>query len=183
MRVTARAHELVRAVVRPGETVIDATVGNGRDTLFLAQCVGPRGRVIGFDVQPEALARARERLLAAGVGEDRLTLLACGHEVMGRHVDAPVGAVMFNLGYLPGGDHGLITRPETTVAALHWAAGSLRKGGVLSIVCYPGHPGGRDEVLAVNKCLESLPCNHFQVSWTTHELGKSTPRLLHVSKL
>ena len=183
MRITARAHELVRAAVRPGETVIDATVGNGHDTLFLAQCVGSGGRVIGFDVQPEALARAGERLLAAGVGEGLVTLHSRGHEAMGSHIDAPVGAVMFNLGYLPGGDHGMITCPGTTVAALQVAAGLLRDGGLLSIVCYPGHPGGQEEMLAVNKWAKGLPRRHFRMAWSPDEQGRSAPRLLCVNKL
>ena len=144
-RVTELAHEAVRAVVVPGDTVVDATVGNGHDTLFLAHCVQPGGKVYGFDVQEEALSAARGRLAAAEVGEAWLHLVHEGHEEMARIVEGPVAAVMFNLGYLPGGDHAVTTRPQTTRRALEQGMDLLRPGGVITVVCYRGHPGGVEE--------------------------------------
>jgi predicted methyltransferase len=149
MRFTERAHETVRDVIRPGETVVDATVGNGHDTLLLAQTVGAEGMVYGFDVQEEALHATRRRLLEAGIGEGRVRLIQAGHEEMADHVRGPVGAVMFNLGYLPGGDHARTTRVPTTLCALQQAISLLRRGGVISVVCYRGHPGGMEEAAAV----------------------------------
>ncbi|NIP93869.1 MAG: class I SAM-dependent methyltransferase, partial [Akkermansiaceae bacterium] len=97
MRVTERAHEMVRVVVQPGETVIDATIGNGHDTLFLARCVGSGGLVIGFDVQKDALEATRRRLVEAGIEEERARLLLEGHQRLEAEVEGPVAAVMFNL--------------------------------------------------------------------------------------
>ncbi len=133
-------------MLQPGEVAVDATVGNGHDTLFLAQQVGAQGHVYGFDIQEEALARTRRRLEEAGL-RDRVTLLQMGHEHMAEAVPAAwhgrIGAVMFNLGYLPGGsDRTCITRPQTTVPALEAALRLLRPGGVLTVVAYRGHPGG-----------------------------------------
>lgn len=147
-RPTQHAHEVVQSVVRPGETVVDATAGNGHDTLFLAQCVGERGRVVAFDVQEAAIASTRRRLADAGVGE-RVELWGESHASMARRVAPGVAAVMFNLGYLPGGDHGRITRTEETLPALAAAVSLLRPGGVVTVVCYPGHPGGEEEAAAV----------------------------------
>ncbi len=147
-RPTAQAHEEVAAVLRPGDVAVDATAGNGHDTCFLAGRVGPAGRVVAFDIQPEALAATRQRLGEAGLA-DRVELFEESHAAMARRVAPGVGAVMFNLGYLPGGDHGLITRTQETLAALESAAGLLRSGGVLTVVCYPGHSGGDEEAAAV----------------------------------
>ena len=158
-RLTELAREAVRAVLRPGERAIDATVGNGHDTLLLARLVAPDGQVVGFDVQRRALAQARVQLRQAGL-ESRVTLLHCGHEEMAARVPADwagrVGAVMFNLGYLPGGDKTLITRAATTVAALEQARSLLRVGGLLSVLVYRGHAGADGEVTAVDDWLRAL---------------------------
>ena len=54
-RILAFTHELLRQRLRPGDNALDGTAGNGHDTLLLAQCVGPGGRVWAFDVQPQAV--------------------------------------------------------------------------------------------------------------------------------
>ncbi len=147
-RPTEQAHEVVSRVVRPGEAVVDATAGNGHDTLFLAERVGHGGKVVAFDLQQAAIDSTRQRLEAAGVA-DRVELWRESHAGMARRVEAEVGAVMFNLGYLPGGDHEVITRTDQTLRALEVAVGLLRRGGVLTVVCYPGHAGGDEEAAAV----------------------------------
>lgn len=144
-RVTSFAHDLVATFVKEGDHVIDATVGNGHDARFLAALVGPSGRVDGFDLQPEAIDATR-RILA---DMPQVVLHCLGHEHLARIVSGPVTAVMFNLGYLPSGDKTVITRPETTLAALEASWDLLKPGGVLSVVVYPGHAGGLEESIAV----------------------------------
>ncbi|MCB1792528.1 MAG: methyltransferase domain-containing protein [Gammaproteobacteria bacterium] len=150
--LTAVAQHAVAEVVGSGDRVVDATVGNGHDTLFLARQVAPDGRVIGFDVQPAALDATLTRLREAGL-DGVATLLASGHEHLHDAVPAgwrgDVGAVMFNLGYLPGGDKTRITQAPTTLAALDQAAALLRAGGLLSLLVYRGHAGAADEAAAV----------------------------------
>lgn len=155
-RITARAHEVVQAVVRPGDAVVDATVGNGHDTVHLARLVGVAGIVYGFDVQEAALAATRRRLEESGCSTTGVCLIHGGHETMRAHVRGPVAAVMFNLGYLPGGDHSVATDAVSTVAALEQAFALLRPGGVLCVVCYRGHPGGAEEAMAVSRWATAL---------------------------
>ena len=93
------AADYVRRTVLPGDTVVDATMGNGHDTLLLCGLVGENGRVYAFDVQPEALASTGARLEQAHM-RGRATLLQAGHETMERHVEGQPSAVMFNLGWL-----------------------------------------------------------------------------------
>ena len=148
-RPTQRAHREVAAVLREGDLAIDATAGNGHDTLFLAQQVGESGRVVAFDLQEDAIRATRERLESAGVAE-RVSLVHGSHALLGGQVGKGEAAVaMFNLGYLPGGDHGVITQKEETLKALGQALEVLREGGLLSVICYPGHPGGFEESQAV----------------------------------
>ena len=155
------AHEIVRSRVHPGDTVIDATLGGGADLIFLTGCVGDDGKVVGFDVQAEAVERSRARLQPHGKVD--VVLHAVGHERMAEFVNAEVAAVMFNLGYLPGGDKSVITRSETTLPALQVATRLLRMGGVVTVVCYPGHPGGDDEAAAVVDWVSGLPQEQFAV--------------------
>jgi hypothetical protein len=150
-RPTALAHLMLRDVIVAGDLVFDATTGNGHDTMFLAECVGAGGRVLAFDVQAVALATARARVTTAGL-QERVGFLLESHAGMAAH--APAGsaaAVMFNLGYLPGAPHEVATAAATTLQGLEGAAVLLKAGGMLSVVCYPGHPGGAAEAAAVEQ--------------------------------
>lgn len=161
------AHLLLTDRLRAGARVVDATAGNGHDTLFLARLVGPAGRVLAFDVQAEALEATRARLEAAGIGPATCTLVQAGHEKLADHLPGDwrgrLEAVVFNLGYLPGGDKTRITRAETTLAALAVASAELAPGGLLTIAVYPGHEGGREEQRAVSTWAESLPARAYEV--------------------
>jgi hypothetical protein len=143
-----QAHEFVRRAIAPGSLTVDATAGNGNDALFLAGLVGDAGRVLAFDVQPEALESTGRRLRAAGVRN--VVCIHAGHEHIGRYLDEyapnrPVAAAMFNLGFLPGGDPAIVTRAETTIAACAVLLDRLDTGGLLSVHIYAGHQGGGDE--------------------------------------
>lgn len=140
--------------VTAGDTVIDATCGNGHDTLHLAALVGESGRVWSFDIQPAALSATAERLAAAGL-TDRVNLIECSHGTLGEVVQGRVTAAVFNLGYLPGGDRSVVTRPESTVAALCQALEILAPGGIITVSVYPGHPGGDAEAAAITSWASS----------------------------
>lgn len=150
--LTQLVHEHVAARIRCGGQAIDATAGNGHDTCFLARAVGPQGRVLALDIQPAAVAATRARLEAAGLLE-RVTLRQADHCTLPRLTHSleisSVDAVLFNLGYHPGGDRSIITTPESTLPALEAALTVLRGGGMLSILAYRGHPGGEAEAEAV----------------------------------
>jgi predicted methyltransferase len=169
-----------------GELAVDATTGNGHDTVFLAQTVGAKGHVYGFDVQEKAIMRTRDRLSAAAVAS-RATLIQAGHETMDHHLPAEaeghVGAIMFNLGYLPGSDKTRITRAATTVKALHSAASYLKPDGVITVVQYMGHEGGRDEAHAVDAWAEALDQAQYQaLRYQFVNQQNDPPRLLVVSR-
>ena len=183
-RPTARAHIELAAVLREGDVAIDATAGNGHDTVFLAEKVGEQGQVIAFDVQAEAIAATSARVAGLGLG-GRVRLIHHSHVTLADHVAAgSVAAVVFNLGYLPGGDHALITREEETLVALERALGVLKKGGLLAVVCYPGHPGGDLESAAVLKWSEGLESSVYHTETIRREgTLRPAPFLVLVRKL
>jgi len=152
--VLEASHYFAARALDAGEVAVDATTGNGHDTLFLAEQVGRNGRVFGFDVQSEAINQTRRRLREEG-HFGRVTLLHHGHANMASHLPdylhGRVATVMFNLGYLPGSSSDCVTQPETTVAALRNAMTVLRPGGVATVVSYTGHDGGREEARTVER--------------------------------
>lgn len=163
-RPTALARTLLREVIHPGDLVIDATAGNGHDTLFLAECVGSNGSVLAFDVQENAIRSTRERLHQAGLAS-RVRLYQTSHAHLAAHAElGSVSAIMFNLGYLPGDDHQLTTETATTLAALDAATNLLKPGGTLTIVCYPGHEEGATEAAEVETWLTTLATNGWRIA-------------------
>lgn len=183
--VLVQAHRWVERALSPGDLVIDATVGNGRDTAFLADRVGPSGLVIGFDIQQSALDATAIRLDGLGLSS-RVRLIRSGHERLAEVVAelAPgrrAGAVMFNLGYRPGGDHAIITRPETTLRALGSALDLTLVGGVITVVCYPGHEGGADEQAAVLDWARTIPTHRARVVVHQAWNARLAPRLVGIS--
>lgn len=156
------AREMILRTVQPGDAVVDATMGNGHDTLMLCEAVGPEGRVYAFDVQEQALAETAKRLKEQGM-ENRARLFHAGHEQMAQYVKEPVSAVMFNLGWLPGGDHEVTTRWETTRIAVAAALELLLPMGVVVICVYPGHAEGDRERQELTAFLSGLSNRAFNV--------------------
>ncbi len=186
LRVTDLAWEFLRPVLKSGDTAVDATAGTGQDTLFLRQSVGESGRVFAFDIQAVALQQTKS-LLDNSKSVDNVTLICDSHEFIRiRLADAGVGeqavkAIMFNLGYFPGGDPAIITEVETTIKALNSALRLLSTGGMMTICLYPGHPGGSEEAQAVIAWCEMLEtpfvAHHFQ---TLNR--KSPPKLVIIQR-
>ena len=156
------AEELQREAIGPGMTVIDATMGNGGDTERLCQLVGETGRVYAFDVQAQAVESSRKLLESEGV-LDRCKLHVLGHEHMAEEVTGPVRAVVFNLGWLPGGDKSVTTLWETTKTAVSAALSLLEKGGVVTICAYPGHAAGDYERAQLMEFLSALRPQEYNV--------------------
>ena len=176
------AHSFLRERVLPGDRAVDATCGNGHDTLFLARLVGPGGKVWAFDVQESALAATDERLAASGCREQAALVLG-GHERLAEVVTEPVRAVVFNLGYLPGAEKETVTTPDTTRAALEQAAALLLPGGIVTVAVYTGHPGGPEEAGAVEEWAAALPPARFNV-WRCRQLNRpeTAPYLVVVER-
>ena len=165
--ILAFAHALLEDALRPGDIAIDCTMGNGRDTLFLADLVGESGHVFAFDIQETAIENTRGRLAQHDIAAERVTLLKESHANLLQQIPArscqKIKAAVFNLGYLPGGDKRICTRPHSTIAALEGLRSILAPGGIVVLVIYPGHDGGEAEALAVLDYCKALPREEVQV--------------------
>ncbi len=182
VRTTEFALKILAEYLQPGDTALDATMGNGHDTLALARLVGVpegRGRVYAFDVQQKALENTSDLLnknhCTAYVVQDRnrnieqllsdeegsVLLFLESHENIALHIRRPVSGAIFNLGYMPGEGREIITRPQTTVTALKQVESILEINGIIVVVIYSGHPGGMGEKQAVLTHMEQLHPSEF----------------------
>lgn len=160
------SHFFLKKVVCTGDIVVDATAGNGHDTLFLAQLVGESGTVYAFDVQAVAIEKTKNRLQAVGLLE-RVRLINSDHQGMEQYISSPVKAVIFNLGYLPGGDHEIVTLPTSTCKAIDVSRNLLMPGGIICLVVYWGHHQGEKESEAICSYVSQLP----QTDWDVMKLS------------
>lgn len=160
------AKSILSDVLEPGCIAVDATVGNGYDTVFLARRAGNSGHVFGFDIQEDAVHQTRARLNEECAPRN-WTLFHTGHEnmleVIPEEFHGKVSAVMFNLGFLPGSDKSVITQSETTLKAIDSSLSILAKGGMLCIAIYAGHPGGEEEDVAVREFCSALDYHSYRV--------------------
>lgn len=161
-RILPFAKRLLELAVKPGDIAVDATVGNGHDTVFLAQLTGPSGRVYGFDIQEEALMSCKKKLEENDL-QDRVTLFRTGHENMTKMIPplyfGKITGAIFNLGYLPGGDKNIVTMAQTTIEAIDQLLRTMAPEGIIVIVIYHGHPEGADERDSLLRYAKSLDQN------------------------
>ncbi|MFM2220561.1 MAG: hypothetical protein RLZZ553_309 [Verrucomicrobiota bacterium] len=179
---TEMAQHWLQQVIKPGDHVVDATLGNGHDALFLAKCVGDQGKVFGFDVQEEALQSATRQMNLHGISESVYQWHLMSHACMRERVTYPVKAVMFNLGYLPGADHSIITSTEQTMMALEAARELVAPGGIITVVCYPGHEGGEVEADAVRKWAMRMGAEWHVIHYEKWATKNAAPELIAMQK-
>lgn len=168
------AHWMLKDIINTNDVVVDATMGNGYDTQFLAEL---GANVYAFDVQEEALNATEKRLDDAGIKnqifeknlsnlltEPSVNLVLSGHEKLSEYVKEPIKAAIFNLGYLPKADKSVVTKADTTLTALEALTNQLVVGGRIAIMIYYGHEGGMEEKDAVIKWTSSLPQKDWEVT-------------------
>lgn len=160
------ARTLLQKGVSPGDIAIDATVGNGHDTLFLAQLVGEKGHVFGFDIQAEAIQKTTERLQENHC-DKQVTLFQRSHGELKNYVPkeyfGKITGAIFNLGYLPGGNKDIVTTPDTTIEAIVQLLEIMAKEGIIVIVIYHGHPEGKIEKEGILQFVQGLDQNKAHV--------------------
>ena len=172
------AHDFLAQVITQEDIVVDATMGNGHDTLFLAKLAK---QVYAFDIQEQALEKTSQRLQEAGLTNAELILQ--GHETVDQFV-TEVKAAIFNLGYLPSADKSIITQPQTTLEALDKLCQMLVKGGRIAIMIYYGHEGGDIERDAVLDFVSQLPQQEYTATiYRTLNQVNNPPFLVMIEKL
>ena len=172
------AHDFLAQVITQEDIVVDATMGNGHDTLFLAKLAK---QVYAFDIQEQALEKTSQRLQEADL--TNVDLILQGHETVDQFVTEAKAAI-FNLGYLPSADKSIITQPQTTIEALDKLCQLLVKGGRIAIMIYYGHEGGDIERDAVMDFVSQLPQQEYTATiYRTLNQINNPPFLVMIEKL
>ena len=153
----------MRSQVQSGGVYVDATMGKGNDTLLLCEMAGEQGEVFAFDIQEEAVNITRELLELHGYTE-RVHLIQDGHENMDHYVtEGTADAICFNFGYLPGGDHQIATKAQTSVLAIEKGLKILKPGGMMSLCVYSGGDTGFEEKDAILEYLKTISSKEYTV--------------------
>ena len=160
-----KSHKYITRFVKEGSICVDATCGNGNDTLFLASVVGDTGMVYTFDIQDIAIEKTLEKLNKEGVA-NRVKLIKSSHEYIDNYIWENIDGAMFNLGYRPGGDHNISTKFATTKIAIEKILKLLKINGGITIVIYYGGDSGHDEKKQLIEYIEKLDCKKYIVMKT-----------------
>jgi 16S rRNA C1402 N4-methylase RsmH len=160
------AHMYIKECVKSGDTVIDATAGNGNDTLFLSGLIGNSGTVISIDIQQEAISRT-QHLMAKNNPQSKVHYICDSHEHIGRiahDYHHQISCIVFNLGYLPGADKTVnITQKDSTLKALESSIQLLNNRGILCVIAYRGHSEGLEEYIAIEQFMQTLEPHMWKV--------------------
>jgi len=194
-RIVSWSHQLLCEVLDHGDLAVDLTAGTGQDTHVLAEAVGTEGQVVAFDLQTEALEQTTQRLqkhdfIVKSVPDDTEIPRAFGvylvhacHSSLNKIITHPVKAIIANLGYLPGGDKTLVTRSDSTLAALSQSLELLVPGGRLAVTVYPAHPGGEEEGSTVSDFFCSLSREDWLVLFLRAANRAEAPYLLVAERI
>ena len=182
------SHLLAAAKLESGGNAIDATAGNGNDTLFLINHLNKQSQLFVFDIQEHAIRQTKAKLMTHLSQSEfnklsqRIHFFCTGHENMDQHVKEPIKVIMFNLGYLPGSASEVITKPYTTIKAIEKGLQLLEPNGLLSVIVYPGHDGGEEEALMVTQYIARLNSYEYGVIQYQNINKRKSPYLLAVEK-
>lgn len=183
-QITQWCHHFIEQQVRPGDICIDATMGNGHDTELLCRLTGSEGKVLAFDIQEIALSNTQRRLQDAELPVN-YRLILDSHSHMDQYADADsVSCIVFNFGYLPGGDHALATRPDSSIAAIEQGLKLLKRNGLMSLCIYSGGDSGfeeRDALLSYLKALD--PKKYLVILSSYYNRPKNPPIPVLIRKL
>lgn len=161
----ALCHTLALPFVKRAQVLVDMTCGNGHDTLFLAENMGKQAFLYGFDIQASALASTQSRLETNRLFHERIQLKLGSHENLLNEIDKIPDFIVFNLGYLPGGNRTIHTDTAITLKAVDLGLHKISVNGIIMIVAYPGTPDGKKEKDELASFLSHVPQKRFDVSY------------------
>ena len=179
-------HLIWDRILEEAKVIVDATCGNGHDLLYLAERAQSGAHIYAIDIQEQAIRNTQVLLDTAKIKEDvAISYLQGSHDhALAQWIEEEaIDLVVFNLGYLPGADHSLMTHADQTLEAVASALPKLSKQGMITLVAYPGTPQGMAEKEALHNYLASLPQKEFNVChWTPMNQINQPPVIYMIQK-
>lgn len=176
-KTTELAMYITSSYTFPGCVIVDATCGNGYDTLALAKA--KPSKLYGFDIQQMAVNTTKEKLISSGYGsllaDGTISIICDSHSNMSQYVKEPVNVIVFNLGYLPGGDKTKPTYKNDTLSAVESSLSLLSKDGILAVTMYSGHTEGLEEKNMLMQMAENLDPKVYHAAYVNFINQKNSP--------
>lgn len=180
-KITDMAKLIWKEHISEGDIILDATLGNGNDSIFLSELVGENGKIYAMDIQKKAIDITKEKLNQEK--HKNIFLILDSHENLDKYIEEKLSLIVFNLGYLPGENDGITTKSSSTLIALMKSLFKLKKGGILSVAAYKGHDNG-EEYIEVFKFLSTLDPKRYKVSLVNPiNQSERAPRLFLCQKM
>ena len=147
MNNTTFVHKYIKSLLKKDYAVVDMTLGNGNDTLFLANKVK---KVYAIDIAKEAINKSKKILKDF----NNIVYICDNHTNVDKYIEDEINLFIFNLGYLPHSDIISVTNKNDTLKAFIKAYKLLMPGGYIAITFYLGHSGGKDEYYHLDKYIK-----------------------------
>ena len=166
-----KVRQIIDKHVKYKDLVIDATIGNGHDSLFISQYL-KEGYLYGFDIQKEAVENTQKLLNQNNFSN--YTLFLENHKNIEKtlnHLKNKISFIIYNLGYLPGGDKTITTKYKDTIQSLEGSINLLNKKGIILVTVYPGHKEGKKEEEQIIKFLNNQHIYYEIYKNTSHEIA------------
>ena len=154
LSILNKVKQIIEENIKEKDIVVDATIGNGNDTLFLTNIVN-KGHVFGFDIQENAIKNTNKLLN----DYNNYTLFNDTHSNIDKYLkeyNNKISLVLYNLGYLPSGDKSITTNYISTINSIKKSIQLLNNKGRILIVVYPGHEAGLKESIELNKYISTI---------------------------
>jgi len=152
--VNELSHYIIKNFSCKFDIAVDATLGNGYDTDFLSNNFL---KVYSFDIQKCAIDTYKNKNV------NNVILINDSHEDFSKYITKKVNCIMYNLGFLPGGDKNITTKCQSTMMSLESSLNILDKGGLITIALYRGHEEGKKEETAIVNFVQNLPKEKYGV--------------------
>lgn len=177
------SHILLKPYAAQAHLLVDMTCGNGHDTAFLAKYMPEDAQLYAFDIQPLAVEKTKQRLQAEGLGGKKVCCQCGSHDELIAKVQDNIDIIVFNLGYLPSGDHQIHTKTEITLKAVKICLNKIAINGIIMLAAYPGTEAGAQEAKALHEFLQTVPQKDFDISsWQPINQVHQPPILYIVQK-
>ena len=154
------SHWIIDNYLDEYNVLVDATCGNGYDTLFLSSKISKKGKLYAFDIQKSAIESTKSKFKEKKINID---FINDGHENLDKYINEDINCIIYNLGYLPGSNKKVVTKKETTIKSLKIALELLANNGLIVLVIYSEHEGGRTEKNAVLEFSSNLDYKKYNV--------------------
>lgn len=178
----ANVHQIVDLIIdtylKKGWTCVDATLGNGKDSLKLYKALDGECKIYSFDIQDQAIVNSKKLFAENEISEDKIKVICDSHENIDTYIHEPVDFFIMNLGYLPGGNKDITTNYKSVKIFLDKITLIMQEKSFGLIIFYPGHEAGMEEYIKISKYLSALDQNKFNVSKIEQINQKNQPPLV-----